>query len=121
MNNRAANEWRHRAITTRTLADLECKLEMRCRSCHRTIVAEACELRQMFPIATPIQEVGPRLRCKGCGASNPRMWIWIMGWTRDKRRRRDGNSPLVPEFEARVEAAKRAATPPHLGPRPEED
>ena len=88
MIGRAVEEWRCRVVTTQTLAELDYKLEMQCRTCDRTTVAEPNELRRMFPKATLLQEAGRRLRCKGCGASGPRMWVWVMGWTRDKRRKR---------------------------------
>ena len=74
-------------VTTRTLVELDYKLEVQCRGCDRTIVAEPYELRRMFPTTTPLQEAGRRLRCEGCGARNPQMWVWVMGWTRDKRLR----------------------------------
>jgi len=75
-------------VTTRTLIDLDYKLELKCRGCERTIVAERYELRRMFPRATPLHEIGQRLRCEKCGTNNPQMWVWVMGWTREKRRRR---------------------------------
>ena len=75
-------------VTTRTLVDLDYKLEMQCRGCERNIVAEPYELRRMFPKATPLHEAGQKLRCNRCGANNPQMWVWVMGWTREKRRRR---------------------------------
>ena len=75
-------------VTTRTLVELDYKLEMQCRGCDRTIVAEPWELRRMFPMATPLHSVGRRLRCEKCGANNPRMWVWVMGWTREKGRNR---------------------------------
>jgi hypothetical protein len=75
-------------VTTRTLIDLDYKLEMQCRGCARNIVAEPYELRRMFPVATPLHEAGQKLRCERCGAKNPQMWVWVMGWTREKRRRR---------------------------------
>jgi hypothetical protein len=84
----AAALLRRGPVTTGTLVGLEFKLEIQCRGCARTIVVEAYELRRMFPMATPLQEAGRRLRCKKCGAHNPQMWVWIMGWTREKRRSR---------------------------------
>ena len=84
----AIEDWQRRAITTRTLADLGYKLEISCRSCKRTVIAESHELRRMFPTATPLQKVLQRLRCRSCGAKDPQTWVWVMGWTRDKRRRR---------------------------------
>ncbi len=88
MTESAVGQWRRRAVTTRTLIDLDYRLELRCRGCARIIVAEPYELRLMFPEATPLREAGQRLRCQQCGANNPKMWVWVMGWTRDKRRRR---------------------------------
>ena len=84
-----ATELRRRGVvTTRALTELGYKLEIRCRGCSRTILAEPHELRQMFPNATPLQEAGQRLRCERCGGRNPQMWVWVMGWTREKRRQR---------------------------------
>jgi len=84
----AAKDWAQRNITTRTLADLDCKLELRCRSCRRDTLLEPYQLRQKFPVPVHLLDVGRRLRCQGCGARHPQMWVWVMGWTRDKRRRR---------------------------------
>ena len=84
----SADSSRQGTVTTRTLADLDYKLEMRCRGCGRTKVAEPYELRQMFPKAMPLRDAGPKLRCKGCGANGPKMWVWVMGWTREKGRNR---------------------------------
>lgn len=78
-------------VTTKTLADLDSKLEIECRRCARTTLFEPFELLRRFPKATPLREVGQRLRCDGCGANNPQMWVWIMGWTRDKQRRGQPN------------------------------
>jgi hypothetical protein len=75
-------------VTTRTLVDLDYKLEVQCRGCDRIIVAEPYELRRMFPTATPLHKIGQRLRCGKCGANNPRMLVWVMGWTREKGRNR---------------------------------
>lgn len=88
MRDTAAAQWRRRAITTRTLADLDYKLEIQCRGCRRTIVAEPGELRRMFPRPTFLSQLARKLRCRRCGEHNPRLWVWVMGWTRDKRRRR---------------------------------
>ena len=75
-------------VTTRTLVELDYKLEIQCRSCDRTIIAEPYELRRMFPMATPLHAAGQKLRCGRCGAKNPQLWVWVMGWTREKARRR---------------------------------
>ena len=88
MSETAAEQWRRRAITTRTLADLDCKLEIRCRGCNRTNLIEPFVLRRMFPRPIPLREVGRKLRCKRCGEHDPQMWVWVMGWTRNKQRRR---------------------------------
>jgi DNA-directed RNA polymerase subunit RPC12/RpoP len=88
MNDTAAEQWARREITTRTLADLDYKLEIRCRSCGHETLADPHELRRMFPTAPLLPEAIKRLRCKGCGAKDPQTWIWVMGWTRDKRRSR---------------------------------
>jgi DNA-directed RNA polymerase subunit RPC12/RpoP len=88
MSDTAAEQWALREITTRTLIDLNYKLEIRCRSCGHETVAEPYELWRMFPTATSLHVAGQRLRCERCGAKNPQMWVWVMGWTRDKPRRR---------------------------------
>jgi len=75
-------------VTIRTLVELDYKLEIQCRGCERTVVAEPYKLRRMFPRMTPLHEAGQKLRCERCGANNPHLWVWVMGWTRDKRRRR---------------------------------
>jgi hypothetical protein len=80
----AIEDWADRNITTGTLADLDYKLEVQCQSCRRTTVIEPWELRRMFPAPVHLLEAGRRLRCQGCGARNPKWWIWVMGWTRDK-------------------------------------
>lgn len=76
-------------VTAQMLVEWDYKLEMQCGGCGRTIVAEPFELRRMFAMPTPLHEAGRRLRCERCGARNPQMWVWVMGWTRDKRRRRN--------------------------------
>ena len=86
----AADLLRRGPVTTATLVELEYKLEIQCRGCARTIVAEPCELRGMFPGATPLREAGRRLSCRKCGAHDPQMWVWVMGWTREKSRSRAG-------------------------------
>ena len=88
MSGTAAALRRLGVITTRAVADLNYKLEIRCRSCERTIVAEPYELRRLFPTATPLWDAGQRLRCQRCGANGPQMWVWVMGWTREKGRKR---------------------------------
>jgi DNA-directed RNA polymerase subunit RPC12/RpoP len=84
----AAADWNRRTITTKTLADLDYKLEIRCRSCGHETLVEPYELRRMFPSAPYLPEAIKKLRCKDCGAGNPQTWVWVMGWTRDKRRAR---------------------------------
>lgn len=79
---------RRGVVTTRSLAALDYKLEIQCRGCERAVVAEPDELRRMFPVATSLLEAGQKLRCERCGANYPQMWVWVMGWTREKRRRR---------------------------------
>jgi len=70
------------APTTATLIKRDWRLEMRCRGCSHIIVAKPAELRKMFPVSVHLSQVPVRLRCKRCGRKNPKMWIWIMGWTR---------------------------------------
>ena len=88
MSRAAAGLARLGVVTTGALADSGCKLELQCRRCARTVIAEPYELRGTFPNTTPLREAGRRFRCERCGQRDPQMWVWIMGWTRDKRRRR---------------------------------
>lgn len=72
--------------TTGALARHDYKLEIQCRGCGRTNLVEPHELRRMFPQSVPLLDAGKKLRCRKCGQRKPRMWVWVMGWTRGKGR-----------------------------------